>query len=59
MKNKKYRIALSLILAALRGFCLFIFYMLLDYLPAGRQVGKKNRSRAILYSSWSNLSAVK
>jgi hypothetical protein len=34
----------SLILASLRGFCLFIFFMdtLSDYLPApaGRQVGK-------------------
>jgi len=31
----------SLILALLRGFCLFIFYYKLsDYLPAGRQVGK-------------------
>jgi hypothetical protein len=30
-----------LILASLRGFCLFIFFdTLADYLPAGRQVGK-------------------
>jgi hypothetical protein len=30
----------SLILAALRGFCLMMCEILSEYLPAGRQVGK-------------------
>jgi hypothetical protein len=34
----------SLILAALRGFCLLIFSIYIERLPAGRQVGKRNRS---------------
>ena len=48
MKNKKYRIALLIRCAPLRGFWpLYFLYAVLDYLPAG-QVGKTAQEQSCI-----------